>query len=150
MTKRRQKFLDRLNLTCPADAIEAMVRGLKRASKWKNFTIWMSSYGTEANGMCYGCAATCTLMEAAHLRFKPGTIVYREKTLGVDVWELSMFEWTINDFRRGSPKPLFDFFEQPVFENKARWYLKSTNWARELPKVETYLKKLKTLKPDDT
>jgi len=146
MTRERQELLDRLHLTCPADAIEAMIKGLKKASKWKSFEIDMRTYGGSDYGICYGCAATCTLMEAAHVRFTPGTIEGRRgrsSLLDVDCGELSHFESVIDHFRMGEVGALFDYFGTTVPRIPVDWYMGVDSWKEELPKVQAYLKALR-------
>lgn len=149
MTPDRERFLTDMNLACPADAIEAMILGLRRAFAWDDFEINMASFGGTdyRDNTCYGCAATCTLMEAANMRFTPDsicTVSDRAARLHVNTDELDAFEISIDRFRKGLPSELFDFFESPMPNIQADWWLSTSTWARELPRVERYLEELKS------
>lgn len=147
MTDSRKQFLTRLELTCPADAIDAMIRGLRTAKERKDFQVNMGSYGArDASNVCFGCAATCAIMEAAHVWFTPDNIHPRESrasTIGVPRVELQIFEQAMNDFRRGYVSELFAFFDQKCVLPQRLWYMTNRNWEDELPKVEDYLEALR-------
>ncbi len=49
----------------PSKAVRAMIAGLLAADERPTFTVEMATFGMYDGGhdMCYGCAATCTLMQ---------------------------------------------------------------------------------------
>jgi hypothetical protein len=145
MNKRRRKFLKVLNLRTTGDAIEAMIKGLKKARKRKRFEVRMTTYGSAdiTRSICFGCAATVTLQEAAHRNFKPANIwdgCRRAAFLGLDRSELGSFESALNSFRLGRPGCLFAFFGEQTPPMLVDWALTDEDWEEELPKVKTYLK----------
>lgn len=139
-----QELAERLNLKSPADAIGAMIRGLEKAAAREDFHVVMSSFGNTDGQVCYGCAATCTLMEAAQVEFTPETIHERDKAIGegVDWYALRRFENCIDDFRAGDPIGLFKFFGLTTPNIPSNWYLRDDNWKRQLPAVKRYLAEL--------
>jgi hypothetical protein len=141
----KEEFQDKLDLHCPADAIRAMIEGLKKAAHDWRFAVDMHTFGRAGIIRCYGCAATCALQEAAGRRFSHSSIsyaLYRAQFLDVSAYELRLFETSIDYFRQGRPGRLFDFFDQPVPNIPIDWYLRNNNWESELPRVELYLSKL--------
>lgn len=147
-SEERRQFMRRLKLTRPADAIVAMIRGLRAQAERNDFNIDMTSFGRADGGTCFGCAATCTLMEAAHTKFTSdsiGAYISRARHLGVCPFELELFEEAIDSFRAGHPVLLFEFFGLDAPDIPTDWAMGTYNWENELPKVEAYLKRLRVL-----
>lgn len=104
----------------PSQAIKAMIRGLKKADKRKDFEVDMETFGQLVNkpdGMvCVGCAATCALQEMAKKRFRPTTgfdvddLVTRADCLEISPFEVEIFESVIDRLRTGSPDTFIMFY----------------------------------------
>jgi hypothetical protein len=98
----------------PSKAVRAMVEGLRDIKTRDDFEIDMSSYGDsdEEGTICFGCAATVTLMRVTGVTFTPDTIgqdrVDRMIAMGMDptdtfsYYELQAFEMAINNLRLGN------------------------------------------------
>lgn len=98
----------------PSQAIRAMIRGLQRQGRRKQFRIKMSSWGHTEKEMCYGCAATCTVQEIAHRNLVPGKELIndtydRARFFGFDRDDLDNFEQAMNQVRLGSFISLYWF-----------------------------------------
>ena len=116
-------------ITKPSQAIRAMVVGIRQQSRRKKFVVNMTTYGLAGrDGICYGCAATCTIQKLARKNFKPKDLsskivnglihppfLTRENVAAE--WGnttravVSKFEHVINEVRQGRLKQLFEFFE---------------------------------------
>lgn len=139
-------------LKVPSAALQAMVDGLRKQSKRKNFRIDMGSFGEVAitKSLCFGCAATCAAQQIAGKNLTPtnvGTLSKRAKKLNFDVLDLSKFEQAMDHARRGLIGSLFDYFcvaeeHSILFDN--RFYLWSDSWEEQLPKVEALIEELKS------
>lgn len=137
----------------PKAAVEAMIRGLRSSESWDHFALDMSTFGRIKGEICFGCAATCTLIqlsekELSEVDFK-GHIInllssrHRAQGLGfISTDELSDFEDAIDEFRCGHVQYLGDFYGVEMPEVDELWYLDTKNWKSELPKIESYLEKL--------
>jgi hypothetical protein len=149
----KEDFCRKLNLRNTGDAIEAMIVGLRKASRRKTFRIKMNSFGDVRPGdICVGCAATCTLQAAAHKNFGASNIrnLYtRSSLLDVDSDVLWAFEYAIDDFRLGDGRRLFRFFKEKsvVFNGQTPsalgWWLSTWDWKSEIKKVVKYLELLR-------
>lgn len=100
----------------PSKAIMHMVEGLKNAEKIPNFEIKMTTFGyyDYDNNVCFGCAATCSLMNIFNKTFTGYSINERENRaiyLGADYNEICIFETAIDKLRMGSPYTLFSYFD---------------------------------------
>jgi hypothetical protein len=153
MYKERKKFCECLGFESPIDAIEAMLKGLKKARKRKTFRVQMNTYGDYFNGVCFGCAATITLQEASGRNFKADDSIcsrpQRARYVGVNASELCYFEFAMDRFRRGDVSSLFTFFYSPKVILPApgfSWYMDSCNWETCIPNVRRYLQKLKKIR----
>lgn len=99
----------------PSAAIRAMVKGLKKYDKKKDYNIDMGWYGyyDESGGPCLVCAATCTVMEAMRKpipKEKVGSFIGRLECLGLEYLELFAFEKAMNEARKKNLDILFEFF----------------------------------------
>lgn len=137
-----------LGLTKPSEALEAMVKGLLKADKRKTFKIDMRTFGQSIDGICFGCAATCTLQEASKHNFKPDEILCekeRSEAIKANRLDLHNFECYMDDARRGHFYYLFAFFDIPYsFEFDHRFYL-NNNWKNKLPEVRKVIKEMKKI-----
>ena len=112
--KKQPKSILRLIEGKPSKAIEGMIRGLENQSKRKDFVVSMSTFGDAAtyDGVCFGCAATCTIQELAQQNLIICNISdekIRAQALGFEQQELSDFELAIDALRCTDAEPLFIF-----------------------------------------
>ncbi len=133
----------------PSVAIQAMCAGLLAQSRRKDFTVDMSAFGEVTAGVCFGCAATCTAQRLTSVDLTAETVEARgnrARALGVDYDDLAEFEDAIDDFRRGWPNDLFDYFgctpETPPDPSGEPWRLETGNWRAQLPVVRAYAHRL--------
>ena len=144
----------------PSDALNAMVRGLLKASRRKTFNIDMSSFGEIRDGICFGCAATCTIQELSGVAFKPSSgrlerdtradlIGYANPLADITYYDLMNFEHAINSFRCGSPRDLIDYYKIPLPDIEQitghDLYMCDHNWEEQIPVVRTYIKHLEKM-----
>jgi hypothetical protein len=111
----------------PSQAIKLMCRGLRNSLAHANeFKVDMSTFGTrhpscllrndgdDGVDRCYGCAATCTLLELIDWQDVASFVPFiseRSSRLQIDPLDLNEFEMAIDEFRLGSPRGLFNYFE---------------------------------------
>jgi hypothetical protein len=138
----------------PSDALQAMVDGLRTQSKRSDFKLMMSTYGSfdEKTGICYGCAATCTIQELAHQNLTIANIKRSEKranALSFYPLQLMYFESAIDSVRTGTFDELEDYYElkrgtlQGLHDdNDFYWYLSDINWEEYVPAIERFIKLL--------
>ena len=86
-------------------AIRLMVTGLREIPN-ESFKVAMGTFGVwnESKGICFGCAATCTIQQIASKRFEGKEIDWtysRAEYLSFDSKELDEFERMINEIRQG-------------------------------------------------
>lgn len=86
------------------------------------FVLDMHTYGNHRDGVCYGCAATCTVMKLTEQNL-PKDYIRSDKGraawLGFDACELDKFELAINSARCFFFSDLFRFFGLPGNEASA-------------------------------
>lgn len=140
-----------LGITKPSEAAQAMVDGLRAQSKRSDFRIAMDTFGSTDGKICFGCAATCAIQVLNKRNFTVedlcnGGISRRQAIPAEKSAKIARFESAINLFRIGIPIELFDFFEidYPAFTRNQNWHLNDDNWEKQLPKVESYIQKLKS------
>lgn len=95
-----KNFKDTVNSMKPSQIVMAMVNGLKN----KHYHVYMQSYGTIHNGICYGCAATNTICEISKKKFYVENIVDRKSRaefIEYDYVFLHVFETGVNYLREG-------------------------------------------------
>lgn len=145
-----------LGISTPAEAIEAMIAGLREHRKWEQFRVDMDTFGEVENGVCFGCAATCTLQQLAGRQFDHDDLwsrEYRAQRLHESLEAVRVFELAIDRFRNGVVDLLFDFFhvtEYPQPAEGENWELTTETWEAELPLVEAYLQKVRALDKPST
>jgi hypothetical protein len=98
--------------------IRAMCDGLEANERRDDFKIRMSTFGLAALHKCFGCAATCAVMQISGHRFTPAVIASsrdRAKELDLDWDDVEKFEMAIDRLRAFSrPQSLMDLCEVPV------------------------------------
>ena len=108
----------------PSRAIRAMCDGLQAQAKRPDFRILMDTFGSHIRGVCYGCAATCAVQEAAGIQFGPENItgnLRRSSAIGCDRHDLAEFEAVVERLRNGNLISLGDYFGADL----SRWNLDS-------------------------
>lgn len=139
-----------LGITKPSEAAQAMVDGLRIQSKRSDFKIDMDDFGSTDGKICFGCAATCAIQVLNKKDFTVEDLrsraISRRQAVRAAADKVARFESAINCFRMGVPIGLFNFFDidYPAFTRSQNWYLDDDNWEDQLPKVEAYIKKLKS------
>lgn len=138
-------------LQTPANALQAMVDGLREQSKRPDFLVDMSTYGEASSdgAICYGCAATCAVQKATGINLTAKSIGYKAvQAVALDVAsdDLRMFEAVINEARCGRLYQLFWYFRMTRLYRESynnRWFLSDSNWEAQLPAVESFIAELK-------
>lgn len=140
----------------PSEALQAMVNGLRKQSQRPDFRIDMITYGrkgrkgTKDEGLCFGCAATCTVQEIAEKDIScevVGSEYGRAKALGFHIADERHFEDIMDYARKGTMKLLFAYFG--IHGNRANRFIEVTlpwlntnNWKNKLKYYEKYIKRL--------
>ena len=103
------------------DIIMAMVEGLKNPS----IGIEMQSYGICKDNICYGCAATVTVMNIADVTFNESTIKQDKhcKAVGSSFGFLASFEDAIDMLRRGNVKLYNIIAKHNGFATIKQWHI---------------------------
>jgi len=97
-------------------AIQAMIDGLEKQSQRPDFRVDMLSYSYTSNRLCFGCAATCAVMELTKTDLDITNInTHRDIRLWplIPVDEVIRFEFIMNQVRLNGFKYLFDSFGYP-------------------------------------
>ena len=126
-----------------------MVNGLLKQSRRKDFKITMRTYGESDGGLCFGCAATCTIQNLSKSTFTANMIgdpLGRAGVAHISFIEFATFETAINRARTGDLRHLFDFCGIET-KNTSLLYadfdLQDNNWKKQLPQVKKTIFKLK-------
>lgn len=89
------------NIHKVSDIVDTMIRGLK--NEWVK--IDMDTFGSERNGVCFGCAATNTLCELMQQPFSTNDIEEDRRheifNYGITYRDFTIFERAINYLRLG-------------------------------------------------
>ena len=133
----------------PSDAIQAMIDGLKNYNSKPGFNIDMGTYGRAVKGICFGCAATCTIQQIAGEDIPENNIHSLKDhayALDFDIREVIDFEFAIDSFRSNDVSPLFYFYgkENPI-GLYTDWFLDTDNFMEQLPLVQEYCDQLKQM-----
>jgi hypothetical protein len=130
-----------------SDVLDAMIQGLKNHPK--NFEVDMDVYGEFSNEICFGCAATCTVMQISGVTFTPydiGDRADRAKVIKISEKDLDAFEWAIDSVRRGYMWRLEKLIKidlpVPIVPLPR---LSTLTWEEELPAYEAYRDQLRNL-----
>lgn len=132
----------------PSGVVAAMVRGLKSSEHWKDFEVDMSTFGTNIRGYCFGCAATCAILELAGTHLNLRSYKIRENIVLIEEKDIWRFEHVIDCLRLGSVLKLFDrFFSDydAVLPDQKLPYLTTENWRENLGPYELYVKQLQSM-----
>lgn len=145
----------------PSDLLFAMIKGLEKQSKRKDFKIDMGTFGdarwvTGNKQICFGCAATCTIQEIAKKKLDPSNIAYlldRAKLLGFEEGELNQFESWVDLMRRGNDSSIYNSstiealehlydcsLPEPIENLKP---LHTRNWKKNIKAYRAYANQLK-------
>ncbi len=149
-------------------AIRAMLDGLEAADARDDFTIDMSTFGyaSQATGHCWGCAATCALMQITHKQFTAADIgwmtsggrinecswAFHARATGLDQDDVTDFELAIDHVRDGNLRRLTRYMQvDPDSLKDVRWgdvgdfRLPDLNWQDGVPAVELLIEELKAV-----
>lgn len=135
----------------PSVALRAMVTGLINYDQKEGFRVDMTTYGDARRGVCFGCAATCTIMELTKTQIPLYQIERangRASTLGVPIEDLHDFEYVMDEARRGVLSPLFRYLGMKnLYYAEQRWRatrfnLQTEDWKEQIPDVEELIKEL--------
>lgn len=88
----------------PSEILRAMCIGIKAAERRKDFHIYMLTFGQYIEGICYGCAATCTIQELTGKWFTNEKIENddsRARMMNIDMDELLCLETAVDTARQG-------------------------------------------------
>ena len=147
------KTIEFMEMTTPSDALQAMVDGLLRNSRRKDFKVDMGTFGRAADGICFGCAATCAVQEASgkqfvfeelrgiyglNSRFRNLSIGAQAECLGENYVKLATLENAIDGARQGYLRELFRYFglgDEHRQGYDERFELKTHNWRDQLGAV---------------
>lgn len=129
---------------------QAMIDGLKNSKKMKDFKVSMDTYGGNKEGVCYGCAATCTMMELTGKKVKAGEFGFRSKfsyfTNGLTHRDVYLIESVVDKFRLGCKECLAEYCGVGLQDQKkipiTNWLMATHNWEEELPKVQKHVDKV--------
>ncbi|MGG6263184.1 hypothetical protein ACQ4M3_07880 [Leptolyngbya sp. AN03gr2] len=132
----------------PSIALRQMVKGLLKQTQRPNFHINMMSYGSTADEICFGCAATCAVQELKGLDLDSVTIQtleLRAGALNTSCLDQKEFEQAIDAARVGRILELFEYMGVPDRYNSSydrRFCLCTRNWRDELEPVEHLIREL--------
>jgi hypothetical protein len=137
-------------VTKPSEAIQAMVDGLLKFDNDKfkgKFKISMDTFGGVRDEICYGCAATCTILKITNKRPTKKTImdIGNQYLKDYSTAEIREFENAIDIFRIGRAEYIFNFYNINLIADllKTDWCLSNTNWKEQIPKIQAYIELLK-------
>ena len=153
--------IDQLNSIKASEALQAMVDGLRANAADPLFKVFIDSFGDrDSDGICYGCAATCTIAFLnGELYSETVKDLDSEQFYGFDFSfddreeEESDFQKTLSDFeavmdrvRQGDVHQLLEFVGEVrgnIFRYNDRFEFFGDNWEQELPKVEVLIRELR-------
>ena len=111
------------------DAVKAMFAGLHEAEASEKCSINMDTFGKEENGICFGCAATFTLVNSGLASIDKALDLATNYTCRIEEDDdLINFEHMIDDFRLGLVRPLLNFYGHSYIGAVEPWLLKNSNW----------------------
>lgn len=134
-------------LSKPSEALQAMLDGLEMQDAREDFKIEMDTFGDYVEGVCFGCAATCTIQHVIGTDFGDQRIVEikdRAEYLDLALRELDDFEFSIDRARIGLMYSLFEFFGlnlDPKYSG--RFCLGNSNWREQIPAVQAVIEEMK-------
>ena len=114
-------------------AVEGMIEGLKNHEKL-GLEINMGTFGQKTNGICFGCAATCTVLNA-----DPSLPIHLSaRRQGISI---RSFEAAIDLFRSGWVDVLQGYYDLERDYCRKKWSLRTRNWEEQLPLIQEWLDK---------
>jgi len=135
----------------PSKAIQCMVDGLNKQSQRSDFEVIMVTFGlwVRKKGVCFGCAATCTIQEIAGRNLDArsiGELEFRAFALGFEPADLERFEYAIDNLREGVPQTVFsylgiDYPDELKKHDLPR--LNTTDWREGIGQYIAYANELK-------
>lgn len=137
-------------LKTPSNALEAMLDGLEASKNWDNFRIQMKvyAYKSSESDVCYGCAASCTVLNlyGYNTQFFVDRYSWKDlaDTLDCDPEDLKKFEQAIDNVRYCSMYTLGRYFGVELDDPEETWYM-SNNWESSVLHIRTYIERLKAL-----
>jgi hypothetical protein len=144
-------------ITSFVEIAQAMVEGLKATKKMKNFKVNMYTFGDVEGDICYGCAATATMMQLTGKKSNKKEFadnVFRPFAKGLTEDDVIRIEYVIDSFRKGYiddlvslcklTKPQSRFVRNLVYERPLdeHWCLEDTNWEKQLPEIQKYIDRI--------
>jgi len=154
-------------LGVPSAALQAMVDGLRLYGNRLDFKIDMGTFGSNENGVCFGCAASCCVQKVLGKNLLSGgdgieIPVVRARFFGTAVEDLGDFEWAVDGARSGSLSCLLGYFginemtHQSIVELNGQWgvndtiwdsryELNSDDWEQQLGAVEEVIAEMKAI-----
>lgn len=151
-------WLQTLGVTCPSDALAAMVRGLETQDSNDDLEINMMYYIQKAGDTCFACAATCTLVELVQPtadqmedlkraadrcdEFEPQSIAFNLPYKVVQIFENAMDNarvgeldnlWNLLGLDPDTCQPFMTRFPQ----------LNNHNWRHQLPGMKVVIERMK-------
>jgi hypothetical protein len=125
-----------------SDVVAAMIGGLKNPPP--KFKIHMEFFGRTNGTVCYGCAATCAVMQISGKVFTPENFYIRAKTTGYSFDDYLDFEIAVDSFRRGELSGLENLIGTALPEPKIFLpELQTATWKSELWAYEAYRDQLR-------
>jgi hypothetical protein len=138
----------------PSAALQAMVDGLRSSEKQDDFEVNMETFGDASDSLCFGCAATVTVLESVGWKDMPDVVEEcgDAVTAANELGDLGRFEAAVDEARKGRPYVLF------VYMGKASallmvnlglshlswpWRLNTHNWKKDLPLVDASIARLR-------
>ena len=113
-------------------AVEGMINGLRGHTEL-GLQINMGTYGGRIGDVCFGCAATCAVLNA-----DPSLPIHQtDRELKIE--DIIRFETCINEFRLGYAWSLQSFYGLKPDDRCQNWCLTNKNWEEQLPLIEEWL-----------
>lgn len=161
------EMLSRLGIRKPSDALGAMHAGITKWRRTRGFQLSMSMYLAEADGICYGCAATCALLYCVDANEDDLATLTRwanEETVGsvqtpefdalaevfsLPYWFVEKFEEHMNNVRWGNVTELAMWFPDATRETLRPWdqrfcFLDCSDHTKELGLLQEVITELRT------
>jgi hypothetical protein len=128
-----------------SSVIDAMIQGLRNIPE--GFVVSMGTYGIFEGNICFGCAATCAVMQISGVTFTPETIsgfAKRAAVTGYSPEDITDFENAINWLREGYLGALEDLLGVSLPKPSiALPRLQTSTWEQNLWAYEAYRDQLK-------
>ena len=133
----------------PSNALQAMINGLRETEARPDFVVSMGTFGTEREGLCFGCAATCAIQKISGHNFAPNEIFgsqRKARALNMLEEDVSRFEEAMNEARMGDLSPLFAYCDvSPNRRIVSDWHMSDCDWRGCIPLVEQAIAELREM-----